>query len=139
MTGDQKGLTKLSEMKKAEGDEKSKEEAHATQNTDAESDDVSATVSDAPVDDDTEKSVTGNGVATDRPGEENQKKARIGKEEASATITLDDITKIIVQKIKQNRSNNQKIGQLLKTYGAARVSELPESRYEAFITDLGAI
>ena len=62
------------------------------------------------------------------------------KAEASASsVTQDDITKIIVQKIKQKRSNNEKIGQLLKTYGAAKVSELPASKYEAFITDLSAI
>ena len=55
------------------------------------------------------------------------------------TLTQDDITKVIVQKIKANRSNNEKIGQLLKTYGVARVSDLPVSKYEAFITDLAAI
>lgn len=59
--------------------------------------------------------------------------------ELESGITQDDITKIIVQKIKQNRSSNEKIGQLLKAYGAARVGELPISRYEAFITDLAAI
>ena len=53
--------------------------------------------------------------------------------------TKDDITKIIVQKIKQNRSNNEKIGAILKTYGVAKVSELPAARYEAFLTDLSQI
>lgn len=60
------------------------------------------------------------------------------KQEETA-ITPDDITKIIVQKIKQNRSNNQRIGQLLKTYGVSKVSELPKSKYEAFITELAAM
>ena len=54
-------------------------------------------------------------------------------------MSLDDITKIIVQKIKQNRSNNEKIGSILKTYGVAKVGELPVSKYEAFLTDLSAI
>lgn len=59
--------------------------------------------------------------------------------EQVSTVTRDDITKIIVRKIKQNRSNNEKIGEILKTYGAAKVSDLPASRYEAFLTDLSAI
>ena len=59
--------------------------------------------------------------------------------EATSTVSLDDITKIIVQKIKQNRSNNEKIGSILKTYGVAKVGELPVSKYEAFLTDLSAI
>ncbi|MBR2135453.1 MAG: hypothetical protein IJ855_04445 [Bacteroidales bacterium] len=56
-----------------------------------------------------------------------------------STVTVDDITKIIVRKIEQNRSNNTKIGQILKAYGAAKVSELPASKYEAFLTDLASI
>ena len=59
--------------------------------------------------------------------------------EATSTVSLDDITKIIVQKIKQNRSNNAKIGSILKTYGVAKVGDLPASKYEAFLTDLSAI
>ena len=59
--------------------------------------------------------------------------------EPTSAVSLDDITKIIVQKIKQNRSNNEKIGSILKTYGAAKVGDLPASKYEAFLTDLSAI
>ena len=59
--------------------------------------------------------------------------------EPTSTVSLDDITKIIVQKIKQNRSNNAKIGSILKTYGVAKVGDLPASKYEAFLTDLSAI
>ena len=59
--------------------------------------------------------------------------------EPTNAVRLDDITKIIVQKIKQNRSNNEKIGSILKTYGVAKVGELPVSKYEAFLTDLSAI
>ena len=59
--------------------------------------------------------------------------------EPTSTVSLDDITKIIVQKIKQNRSNNEKIGSILKTYGVAKVGDLPASKYEAFLTDLSAI
>lgn len=60
-------------------------------------------------------------------------------EETVSTITQDDITRIIVQKIKQNRSNNEKIGAILKSYGVAKVSDLPAAKYEAFVTDLSAI
>lgn len=60
-------------------------------------------------------------------------------EAPTITLTLDDITKIIVQKIKQNRANNEKIGQILKSYGVSKVSELPAAKYEAFVTDLSAI
>lgn len=60
-------------------------------------------------------------------------------EEPGSSVTADDITKIIVQKIKQNRGNNEKIGAILKTYGVAKVSELPPSKYEAFLTDVAAI
>ena len=55
------------------------------------------------------------------------------------TITQDDITKIIVQKIKQDRGNNEKIGQILKTYGVSKVGELDASKYEAFLTDISEL
>lgn len=54
-------------------------------------------------------------------------------------ITTDDITRIIVRKIKQNKDNNEKIGQVLKTYGVERVSDLKPEQYEAFVTDLAAL
>ena len=53
--------------------------------------------------------------------------------------TVDDITKIIVHKVKQDRTNNEKIGSILKTYGVARVSELPTAKYEAFLTDISQL
>ena len=34
---------------------------------------------------------------------------------------------------------NQKIGEILKNYGAAKVSELHVSKYEAFLTELSAL
>ena len=59
--------------------------------------------------------------------------------EQTQTVTVDDITKIIVRKVKQDRSNNEKIGSILKTYGVARVSELPTAKYEAFLTDISQL
>ena len=61
------------------------------------------------------------------------------KLEPKQTVTADDIAKIIVRKIKQNRSNSDKIGMILKTYGAAKVSELPPDKYEAFLTDVSQL
>lgn len=59
--------------------------------------------------------------------------------EAVQTVTVDDLTKIIVRKVKQDRSNNGKIGAILKTYGVAKVSELPAAKYEAFLTDISQL
>ena len=73
--------------------------------------------------------------AADAPATEAQPDAS----EPTSAVSIDDITKIIVQKIKQNRSNNEKIGSILKTYGVAKVGDLPDSKYEAFLTDLSAI
>ena len=56
-------------------------------------------------------------------------------EQPAVTISKDDITSVIVAKIKQKRSNNEKIGQLLKTYGVGQLSELPVAKYEAFLAD----
>lgn len=140
MTGDREGLAKLAEMKKGTAAEKGKEEAHETQNADVGSNDSSASVPDAPVDGDTEEPVKEDRESAVNPAEADApKKAEARKKKAPVTVTQDDITKIIVQKIKANRSNNEKIGQLLKNYGAARVSDLPASKYEAFITELASI
>lgn len=65
--------------------------------------------------------------------------AEMPAEPAAPSVTQDDITKIIVQKLKKDRSNNEKIGAILKTYGVAKVSELSASKYEAFLTDLSQL
>lgn len=75
--------------------------------------------------------------ADDLPWEDTPKEEP--KPEPKQTVTADDITKIIVRKIKQDRSNSDKIGTILKTYGAAKVSELPPDKYEAFLTDVSQL
>lgn len=60
-------------------------------------------------------------------------------EQPVVTISKDEITAVIVAKIKQKRSNNEKIGQLLKTYGVGQLSELPASKYEAFLADISQL
>lgn len=57
----------------------------------------------------------------------------------STAITIDDIIKVILCKIKQNKDNNEKIGRLVESYGVAKVKELSPDKYEAFLTDLAAI
>lgn len=57
-------------------------------------------------------------------------------ESAPSGVTADDITRIVVQKVKQNPGMNDRIRALVNAHGAQRVSELPESEYEAFLTDL---
>ena len=60
-------------------------------------------------------------------------------EQPAVNISKDDITSVIVAKIKQKRSNNEKIGQLLKTYGVGQLSELPAAKYEAFLADISQL
>ena len=85
--------------------------------------------------DDMVPSATATVDAADAPVAE----AQLDASEPTSAVSIDDITKIIVQKIKQNRKNNEKIGSILKTYGVAKVGDLPASKYEAFLTDLSAI
>ena len=70
---------------------------------------------------------------------EPEKEQTAPKDAPAPGITQDDITKIIVQKLKKDRSNNEKIGAILGTYGVAKVSELPAEKYEAFLTDLSQL
>ena len=114
------------------GDKAGKEETNAAEETGA------GTVDDA--------GVTGNAAVADPDDDVEPKKAKTAekqtapKEEQTApTVTQDDITKIIVQKLKKDRTNNEKIGAILKTYGAVKVSELPAEKYEAFLTDLSQL
>ena len=108
------------------------EKQHAAENPDA------GAVDNAP-DDDHNTAPVDAAVPEVEETAQKKKTRKEKKQEPVSAVTQDDITKIIVQKIKQNRSNNEKIGQILKTYGVAKVSELPASNYEAFLTDLSAI
>lgn len=85
-------------------------------------------------DEPTNEPVTVLDVPQKKPGEKPQKSGSTAR-----PVTTDDITKIIVRKIKQNKANNERIGLVLKTYGVGRVSDLKPEQYEAFITDLAAL
>lgn len=128
VTGNIEGLEAMAAEKQAKEEHENAENARRTG---VEGDVPSSPAADsAPVDDDASAEVVN--------VPENRTEAT-GTEEAASTVTQDDITRIIVQKIKQNRSNNEKIGAILKSYGVAKVSDLPAAKYEAFVTDLSAI
>ncbi|HUM84093.1 MAG TPA: hypothetical protein PLN48_10000 [Lachnospiraceae bacterium] len=55
------------------------------------------------------------------------------------SITADDVIKVVVDKIRENRKNNEAIGAILKTYGVAKVSLIPPEKFEAFIRDVEAL
>ena len=108
--------------------EKKEGEANDAEDTGAGAVDGDAGADDAPVAD------TAGAV-----GEQKTEPAALKEQETTSSVTQDDITKIIVQKLKKDRSNNEKIGAILGTYGVAKVSELPAEKYEAFLTDLSQL
>ena len=85
----------------------------------------------------------GDGLVSDRPVTDETADsvgtAAASEEGTVSSVTVDDITKVIVAKIKQKRSNNELIGKLLTSYNVGKVSELKPSQYEAFLTDISQI
>ena len=77
-------------------------------------------------------------VQPEQPKEPPKKKAAPKKQEQAA-LTADDLIRVVTQKIKQNRSNKDKILALLSSYGAAKVSDIPADKYEAFLTDVSQL
>ena len=79
----------------------------------------------------------------DEPAEsEPEKKKSAPKKKAAdkpTELTVDDLIKVVTQKIKQDRANKEKVLALLKSYGAAKISDVPVDKYEAFLTDLSQI
>lgn len=111
-----------------------KETAAEGDSTENESADGEATDSDFPVDDaDALPWNEDTGQKSTDPTEAEPKSA------PAVTITKDDITAVIVGKIKKKRSNNEKIGQLLKAYGCKELSALPPEKYEAFLADISQL
>lgn len=73
------------------------------------------------------------------PKEQPKKKAAPKKKQEQTTLTADDLIRVVTQKIKKDRSNKEKVLALLKSYGAAKVSDIPADKYEAFLTDLSQL
>ncbi len=71
--------------------------------------------------------------------EQPKKKAKPKKQEQPTELTTDDLIKVVTGKIKQNRANKDKVLALLKSYGAAKVSDIPQDKYEAFLTDVSQL
>ena len=74
-----------------------------------------------------------------KPKEQPKKKAAAKKQEPASELTADDLIKVVTGKIKQNRANKDKVLALLKSYGAAKVSDIPQDKYEAFLTDVSQL
>ena len=73
------------------------------------------------------------------PKEQPKKKAAPKKKQEQTTLTADDLIRVVTQKIKKDRSNQEKVLALLKSYGAAKVSDIPADKYEAFLTDVSQL
>ena len=136
VTGNVEGLEKAAAERRAAAEkevEHDAENAENTENTERPTDAAGA-VSDEPVSADLRQQDADveNVEATTEAGETPEKPAAV-------TVTADDITKVIVRKIKQDRSNNEKVGAILKTYGVSKVSDLPIAKYEAFLTDISQL
>ena len=80
-----------------------------------------------------------NNPATAPEPESPKKKAAPKKKQEQTTLTADDLIRVVTQKIKQNRANKEKVLALLKSYGAAKVSDIPTDKYEAFLTDVSQL
>jgi hypothetical protein len=81
-------------------------------------------------------------TATEETAAEPEKKPKAKPKKAAdkpTELTVDDLIKVVTQKIKQDRSNKEKVLGLLKSYGAAKVSDVPAEQYEAFLTDLSQL
>ena len=68
-----------------------------------------------------------------------KQKAAPKKKQEQTTLTADDLIRVVTQKIKKDRSNKEKVLALLKSYGAAKVSDIPADKYEAFLTDVSQL
>jgi len=75
----------------------------------------------------------------EKPKEQPKKKTAAKKQEPASELTADDLIKVVTGKIKQNRANKDKVLALLKSYGAAKVSDIPQDKYEAFLTDVSQL
>lgn len=71
--------------------------------------------------------------------EQPKKKGKPKKQEQPSELTADDLIKVVTGKIKQNRANKDKVLALLKSYGAAKVSDISQDKYEAFLTDVSQL
>lgn len=121
----------------AEGDAQDDTAAAAEETTeDTEDNSLPADTADTPPWEDTSQKAEPPEKA---PGADKSTEPPAEQKPRAPILTKDDITSVIVAKIKQKRSNNEKIGQLLKAYGVSALSDLPAEKYEAFLTDISQL
>lgn len=70
---------------------------------------------------------------------QDEKPKKVAEKKEETALTADDLIRVVTQKIKKDRSNKEKVLALLKSYGAAKVSDVPADKYEAFLTDLSQL
>ncbi len=68
-----------------------------------------------------------------------EKPKKVNEKKDQTALTADDLIRVVTQKIKKDRGNKEKVLSLLKSYGAAKVSDVPADKYEAFLTDLSQL
>ena len=108
----------------------SAEEAPATEGTSSEADSA------APAESPTKPTKEAPTTETARADTASSAKAT---EPAPTKFTRDDITGVIVAKLKADRGNNEAIQKLLAANGVSKVSELQPDQFEAFMTALAQI
>jgi len=154
VTGNVAGLEEAAAARRAMKVEK--EDVHATEGTEGAMDSahgVSAVTADVdPVDDDTvgehaESVETGSAEKAEETVKQNPEQPADSPTQTTQpaqtaqvpSITVDDVAKIVVQKVKANPGINDKIRALVNAHGAQRVTELKPEVLEAFLTDLSQL
>lgn len=82
------------------------------------------------------------GAADNTPAtapEKSKPKSAAKKKPEHTELSSDDLIRVVTQKIKKDRSNKEKVLALLKSYGVAKVSDIPPEKYEAFLTDVSQL
>ena len=73
------------------------------------------------------------------PGDKPSGNTPSAAETSAVTLTMDDLTSVIVAKIKQHRPNSEKIQKIVQSYGVEKLPDLPASKYESFLADVSKL
>lgn len=79
------------------------------------------------------------GAGEDKAAEQETQPAQETNPGSGSGLTVDDVARIVVQKVKANPGINEKIRALVIAHGAQRVTELKPEVLEAFLTDLSQL